>query len=419
MPPARRRSDWAVPGIVVTSTPKAVDGVSRIGRSGLKIPAGDSLGVLIDMPKVLIVDDSALMRRHLKEILEAKGGHEVMAVRNGVEALDALESFKPEVITLDINMPEMDGLTCLSHIMTRRPTPVVMVSSLTERGAEVTFEALALGAVDFIHKPDGTISLNVDRVEREILEKVKAASRARLRRSVGLQQRLRDQRVERSERRERPAGAGLASPLPVDGFGAVIIGVSTGGPGTLEEVLPALPADFPWAVVVAQHMPGSFTAIFARRLNEMCRLPVVEATQMMPLKPGVVYIAKGDADVVIGKRATGWVVNPMPSSAQFLWHPSVARLVDSALHAMGPRGMIGVLLTGMGDDGADSMCELKRRGGQTIAQDEASSVIWGMPGELVKRGGAGLVLPAGRIASQLTGWLARSNPVKEDRHGTR
>jgi two-component system chemotaxis response regulator CheB len=373
------------------------------------------------MSRALIVDDSALMRRHLKEILEAKGGYEVLAVRNGVEALDALDSFRPDVITLDINMPEMDGLTCLSHIMARRPTPVVMVSSLTERGAEVTFEALALGAVDFIHKPDGTISLNVDRIERAILEKVKAASRARLRRSVGLQQRLRDQRDDEAIRPAVPA-AGLAKALPPlagDGFGAVIIGVSTGGPGTLEEVLPAFPADFPWAVVVAQHMPASFTAIFARRLGEMCRLPVVEAAQMMPLKPGVIYIAKGDADVVIGKRATGWVVNPMPAGSQFLWHPSVARLMDSAMHAMSPESLIGVLLTGMGDDGADSMCELKRRGGRTIAQDEATSVIWGMPGELTKRGGANLVLPAGRIVNQLGAWLAPAGTPREKRHGTR
>ena len=371
------------------------------------------------MTKVLIVDDSALMRRHLKEILEAKGGYEVAMARNGVEALAALDSFGPDVITLDVNMPEMDGLTCLSHIMTRRPTPVVMVSSLTERGAEVTFEALALGAVDFIHKPDGTISLNVDRVEREILDKVKAAGRARLRRSTGLQQRLRDQQGEDNDRRDRQQAGGTSAalaPLAAHGLGVVIIGVSTGGPGTLEEVLPGFAADFPWAVVVAQHMPASFTAVFARRLGDMCRLPVVEAAQMMPLKPGVIYIAKGDADVVIGKRTTGWVVNPMPGSNQFLWHPSVARLVDSAMHALSPDCLIGVLLTGMGDDGADAMGELKRRGGRTIAQDEATSVIWGMPGELFKRGGASLVLPAGRIAGQLSAWLIAS---REGRRGAR
>jgi two-component system chemotaxis response regulator CheB len=189
------------------------------------------------------------------------------------------------------------------------------------------------------------------------------------------------------------------------GFGAVLIGVSTGGPGTLEEILPSIPEDFPWAVVVAQHMPSSFTAVFARRLAELCRVPVVEAAHMMPLTPGTIYIAKGDADVVIGKRPAGWVVNPMPSGQQFLWHPSVARLVDSAVHAMPADRLIGVMLTGMGDDGANAMCELKRRGGHTIAQDEASSVIWGMPGELFKRGGANLVLSADRVAAQLTNWV--------------
>ena len=247
-----------------------------------------------------------------------------------------------------------------------------------------------------------------------------SAQRARLRRSSGLQQRLRNQTGGSSaEPRPRPSTGTALPALAGGGFGVVIIGVSTGGPGTLEDVLPAFPADFPWAVVVAQHMPGSFTAVFARRLGDMCRLPVVEAAQMMPLKPGVIYIGKGDADVVIGKRATGWVVNPMPSGSQYLWHPSVARLVDSALHAMPSEAVIGVLLTGMGDDGADSMCELKRRGGRTIAQDEASSVIWGMPGELVKRGGANLVLPAGRITSQLCAWLAPSPAAKEERLGTR
>ena len=176
----------------------------------------------------------------------------------------------------------------------------------------------------------------------------------------------------------------------------VLIGVSTGGPGTLEEVLPAMPAEFPWAVVVAQHMPASFTTVFARRLAGLCRVPVVEAAKMMPLKPGIIYIAKGDADLLVSKRAAGWVVNPVPAGDQYLWHPSVTRLVESAIHAMPADRLIGVLLTGMGDDGADAMCDLKRRGGRTIAQDEASSVIWGMPGELIqaRRRQPGAVRPA-------------------------
>ena len=197
------------------------------------------------MPKALIVDDSALMRRHLKQILEVKGGYQVMAVRNGVDALEALVSFDPDVITLDVNMPEMDGLTCLSRIMAERPKPVVMVSSLTERGAEVTFEALALGAVDFIHKPDGTISLNVQQVEGELLQKVNAACRARLRNSVGLRQRLRSRDSRRRHTALRPCERIRPLRSAEHGFGIVFIGVSTGGPGTLEEILPAISRRFP------------------------------------------------------------------------------------------------------------------------------------------------------------------------------
>ncbi len=368
------------------------------------------------MAKVLIVDDSALMRRHLREILEVRGQHEVLLARNGAEALSALETFDPDVITLDINMPEMDGLTCLSRIMAERPKPVVMVSSLTEEGAEATLQALALGAVDFVQKPEGTISLNVARIEDQILQKVAAASRARIRRSVGLTSRLRAQSSKAKPKPRERCAVGLGQ---LDGgeLGAVLIGVSTGGPGTLEEVLPRIPADFPWPIVVAQHMPGSFTGVFARRLNDICNLTVVEASAQTPLEPGIIYIGKGDADVVIGKRATRFVVNPMPAGSQYLWHPSVTRLVESAAHALPASRLIGVMLTGMGDDGAQAMTDLKRAGGRTIAQDEATSVVWGMPGELSKRGGASLVLPASRIAGQLSAWLTRPGQEKETRHG--
>ncbi len=359
------------------------------------------------MPKVLIVDDSALMRRHLREILGDRGGFTVMAVRNGVEALAALDGFDPDVVTLDINMPEMDGITCLSHIMTRHPLPVVMVSSLTERGAEITLAALALGAVDFIQKPDGTISLNVDQVEQEILAKVTNASRARVRRAVGTGSKVPGARepadAQRDARRDR---SGISFAPATDAMGVVLVGVSTGGPGTLEEILPKLPRDLPWPVLVAQHMPANFTAVFARRLNDLCELTVVEAASMMPLEPGVIYVGKGDADIVVGKRPGGFIVNPTPADSQFLWHPSVARMVDSAIRAFPPERIIGVLLTGMGDDGAERMTELRRLGGMTIAQDEASSIIFGMPGELVRRGGASVVLPAGRIARQLATWLS-------------
>jgi len=195
-------------------------------------------------------------------------------------------------------------------------------------------------------------------------------------------------------------------PLPPDKMGMVLIGVSTGGPGTLEDVLPKLPANFPWPVVIAQHMPSSFTGVFARRLGSLCRIPVVEVARQTVLEPANVYIARGDADLVFTRSGLGLAALPAPAGATFLWHPSVTRMVDSALAVLPPERLIGVMLTGMGDDGAASMARLRSSGGRTIAQDEASCVVFGMPGELVRLKGASSVLPATRIAGQLTSWLS-------------
>ncbi len=369
------------------------------------------------MIKLLIVDDSALMRRHLVQLFEKEPDFEVLAARNGMEALEALEVFDPDVITLDINMPVMDGLTCLSRIMVQRPKPVVMVSSLTQAGAEATFEALQLGAVDFIHKPDGTISRDIIRIEHGLVMKVRAAVTARVRRSRGLTSRL----AERRDARAAPVAKALP-PLSRDRMGIVLVGVSTGGPGTLEEILPQLPAGFPWPVVIAQHMPSSFTGVFARRLASLCQVPVTEVTRQTVIEGGNVYVARGDADLVFTKTGLGLMALPAPASAQHLWHPSVTRMVESAMTVMPPDRLIGVQLTGMGDDGAKAMTNLRSRGGRTIAQDEASCVVFGMPGELVRMGGADVVLPARGIPNQLLSWLAPAASMRtsvEARYGSR
>ena len=354
--------------------------------------------------KLLVADDSALMRKHLKEIFEQDREIEVRTVRNGAEVLAELETFDPDVITLDNNMPVMDGLTCLSHIMVQRPKPVVMVSSLTAAGAEATLQSLSLGAVDFVRKPDGTISLSIERIGNELRAKVRAAAGARVRRSTGLRGRLES---ERGWIVAHAAGRGVSSEgrIAPGRPGMVLVGVSTGGPGTLEEILPRLPADFPWPVLVAQHMPGGFTGVFARRLNDLSAVRVVEVTNQMPIEPGTVYIAKGDADLLVLKRGTAYVAAPVPASPEHLWHPSVTRLVRSAADVAPSDRLIGVQLTGMGDDGAQAMADLQRSGGRTIAQDAASCVVFGMPGELVRRGGASVVLPSDRIADQLVAWL--------------
>jgi two-component system chemotaxis response regulator CheB len=292
--------------------------------------------------------------------------------------------------------------------MVQRPKPVVMVSSLTEAGAEATLQSLSLGAVDFVRKPDGTISLSLDRICLELICKVRSASQARVRRAPGLRDRLASERGRIVDR-----ASGLASPgfpgLARDRLGLVLVGVSTGGPGTLEEILPRLPQDFPWAVLVAQHMPGGFTGLFARRLNEISAVRVVEAAQQAAIEPGTIYIAKGDADLLVLQRGTGYVAAPVPASSEHLWHPSVTRLVNSALDVMPAGRLIGVQLTGMGDDGAQAMADLHRRGGRTIAQDAASSVVFGMPNELIKRGGASVIMRSDRIADQLVAWLAASD----------
>jgi two-component system chemotaxis response regulator CheB len=228
------------------------------------------------MTKLLIVDDSALMRKCLREIFEVGGKFEIVTAKNGREALAQIELHNPDVVTLDINMPEMDGLTCLSEIMTKSPRPVVMVSSITSKGAQATLEALELGAVDFVEKPGGTVSLNIETVRKELIVKVEAAARSKPRRTRGLVQRVRQ--AADSRPKPRPSA-------PADGVGGVVvIGVSTGGPRTLEDILPELPADFPWPVVVAQHMPGAFTNSFAARLDKICALHVVEVTSALPLK---------------------------------------------------------------------------------------------------------------------------------------
>ncbi|MGD0105513.1 MAG: chemotaxis-specific protein-glutamate methyltransferase CheB [Rhodopila sp.] len=360
------------------------------------------------MLTLLIADDSALMRKYLSEIFKAEGDFNVLVARNGIEALAMAKSSAPDVITLDVNMPEMDGITCLSRIMVECPKPVVMVSSLTGQGAEVTLQALALGAVDFIGKPDGTVSLHIDKISAALVAKVRAAAKAKLRQSQGL--------LERVKFGTRTAGgllpSGMSKSMPGGPskpigpiLGVVLIGVSTGGPSALDAIVPRLPGDFAWPIVIAQHMPQSFTGVFARRMDGISHLEVTEVAQPTPLRAGTVYVARGDADLLLGKRNGALTAIPTPGSAKHLWHPSVERLVASALEHVDPHRLIGILLTGMGDDGAAAMTELRSRGGRTIAESEETAVVWGMPGELVKRGGASLVLPLERIVAQMRLWV--------------
>lgn len=357
--------------------------------------------------RVLIVDDSALMRKHLSSIFMEEGGFDVCTARNGLEAIAQQRAFNPDVITLDINMPEMDGLTALAMLMAEKPTPVIMVSSLTEKGAIATFEALALGAVDFIPKPGGTISLSIDAVRQQLIDKVRAALNTRHRKT----------KVETPSQKPIepvkpqfvkgvsaiPQSDRLAAPMWP--FGVVCIGVSTGGPRALEEILPQLPADFPWPILIAQHMPATFTQAFANRLNSLCALEVIEVCKPMPLQQGHVYIGKGGTDMVVSNRMGSLQVLPKPENPELLWHPSVEALLRSVAKNMNAVQVIGVMLTGMGYDGSDAMSALKKAGAKTIAESEESAVVFGMPAELIKKGGASMVLPSSQIANQLKLWM--------------
>jgi two-component system chemotaxis response regulator CheB len=352
------------------------------------------------MIKLLIVDDSALMRRQLVALFEAEGDFTIRVARNGQEAVTENREFEPDVITLDINMPEMDGLTALSIVMEERPVAVIMISSLTDRGALATFEALALGAVDYIAKPGGTISLSIEDIKADVINKVRTAARAKLKTARGLSKRIKAAK----ETAPTPTPPPSIVRRAVGREGLVIIGVSTGGPRTLEDILPLLPIDFPWPVLIAQHMPAAFTLSFANRMNSICALNVLEVAQPLKIEPGNIYIAKGGADMILANRAGKLMALPKPETAGYLWHPSVELLGRSVLEHCDSSRTIGVLLTGMGHDGADALTEIKRKGGRTIAESEETAVVFGMPAELIKRGGASMVLNADKIANQLMVW---------------
>ena len=345
------------------------------------------------MIDVLIVDDSAFMRKALSLMLEKDDGIRVAdTARDGREAVSKVEDLRPDVLTMDVEMPRMNGLEALRIIMDEHPLPVIMVSSLTEEGAEVTLEAMEAGAADFIPKKLSYASLDIVDIEEELHRKVRGVADGALARSR--------HRGTDSGRRTTARQADLDRRLE-KAPEVVAIGVSTGGPRSLQEVIPPLSADFSVPIVLAQHMPPEFTASMARRLNEASALEVAEVESGEYLEAGRVHVAPGGTHIRIEGTERRPVLRVVDDELDRPYRPSVDELFETAAETLGG-GVIGAVLTGMGQDGLEGARAVREAGGVVIAQDEASSVVYGMPKAVSEAGCADMVLPLGSFADQFT-----------------
>lgn len=368
------------------------------------------------MIRVLIADDSAFMRKVLSDLFNSQSDFEVVGTAaNGQDALDKVKKFQPDVLTLDVIMPVMNGLEALAAIMEQCPVPVVMVSSTTQKGTNETIRALALGAVDFVSKTGGAIS-KIDTIKDEILSKCRSAAKAHARRSFAVSKPLvySPRNTEPTTRRievKRRTGLTLGQKpaithtptrkiIPGTGKKLVVIGTSTGGPQALQAVITRLPKDLPCGVVVVQHMPAGFTRSLAERLDSISSIAVKEAEHDEIIKPGQVYIAPGDYHLRIAPAGGGErkiVLSQEPRVGNL--RPTVNYMFDSA--AQFGRDLVSVIMTGMGSDGCEGMKKVKAYGGYSIAQNESTCVVYGMPKAVVDAGLADEIKPLDKIAEAI------------------
>lgn len=339
----------------------------------------------MNMPtvKVLVVDDSFFMRKVIIDFLQSDPAIEVVGeAADGAEALQRVADLQPQVVTLDIEMPVMDGLETLEVLVSLPNHPsIVMVSGYVEAGADITLQCLAMGAADFVLKPSGSFSLDMDKIKDSLINKVKNAAKVDTAKILA-----------------------VTPPIPktlhyykTDGI--VVIGASTGGPAALETLLPAFPKNFPYPIVVAQHLPEEFTISFANRLNKRCQLHIVHAEPGMQLTPGTVYIAPGGTTTTV-QNNSGQRILDMQIDVRNIETPSVDQLMKSAASVY-HQNTIGIILTGMGKDGADGMAQIKQAGGCTIVQNEKTSAIFGMGNEVVSRNLADAVVPLDGIIEKV------------------
>lgn len=350
------------------------------------------------MVKVLIVDDSAFMRNALTAMLASDPEISIVGTaRDGQEAVEKVALLRPDVVTMDVEMPRMDGITAVKHIMATTPTPVIMVSSLTVDGARETLDALDSGAVDFIPKNLSELSVNIVKIKELLIDKVKQIGKQGVKRRA-----LRP--VPLPGTAAKPAEA--AKPLVVRSTGQrrvtiVAIGTSTGGPRALQDVIPKLPKDFPVPIVIAQHMPPNFTKPFAERMNFLSQMTVKEAEDGEVVKNGVVYIAPGRGHMrVARRRGIETVISISEDRETFIYRPSVDALMMSVAEFF-PGRALGVMLTGMGNDGVKGMAEMKKGGSRLFAQNEETCVVYGMPKAVVDAGLADKILAIEEVAGEI------------------
>lgn len=343
------------------------------------------------MIRVLIVDDSALMRKILTDIL--KTDNEILVVgtaKNGKEALEKIEILKPDIITMDIEMPLMDGITTLKHVVSRFKLPVIMISSLTLKGAELTLKALDEGAVDFLPKPTNIFSLNQDDIRAEIIEKIKIGSKSKL----FIKKPIFNSQKPKVQNNVVKINDGDFSNI-------VVIGTSTGGPRALQTLISEIPNDINATIVIVQHMPPKFTKSLADRLNSNSNIPIKEAEEGDILSRGCGYIAPGDYHMTIVKESSKLVVRLNKNPQVMGLRPTVDVLMKSVADIEG-YSKLGVILTGMGSDGTKGIVKMKKSGSYNIAQDESTSVVYGMPKSAIASNCIDDILPLEKIAYRIT-----------------
>lgn len=350
--------------------------------------------------KVLIVDDSALVRSLLTELINKQPDMTVVGTApDPYIARERIKSLDPDVLTLDVEMPRMDGLSFLEKLMRLHPMPVVMVSSLTERSSDITLRALELGAFDYVTKPKIDISKGLHESCNDIIDKIRGAATARLNNLVRRPAQL---KVEKKNSADVVLPSLNTTIMTTEKL--VIIGASTGGTEALKDILTAMPADSP-GILITQHMPAAFTSAFANRLDRLCRISVKEAKDGDRVLPGHAYIAPGDRHLLLARSGANYITQIADGPPVSRHRPSVDVLFRSASNSAG-KNCIGVILTGMGDDGANGMLEMNQAGAHTIAQDEASCVVFGMPKEAIARGGVAEIASLSEIPRRIINRLS-------------